>query len=147
MYHCIDWFQKRPVESGKQGTSTKKLKKDKAANATAKAVRQDANTQSMAPRVKPELTLPIMYVEEFLFCFLCICFFCQDMPSKHLQIVNKIELACNLLNLEPTIAWVLILPFTLALLLWLEACGFLFLLSWYFLAGYVTALENLHNRF
>ncbi|XP_021890656.1 transcription initiation factor TFIID subunit 5 [Carica papaya] len=59
----LDESKKRPVESGKQGTSTKKLKKDKAANATAKAVRQDANTQSMAPRVKPELTLPIISTE------------------------------------------------------------------------------------
>ncbi|XP_022729245.1 transcription initiation factor TFIID subunit 5-like [Durio zibethinus] len=59
----VDETKKRSVEGGKQGASTKKLKKDKAINATAKSARPEANTTSTAPRVKPELTLPIMPTE------------------------------------------------------------------------------------
>ncbi|KAK8479291.1 hypothetical protein V6N13_051608 [Hibiscus sabdariffa] len=55
--------KKRSAEGGKQGSSTKKLKKDKAVNATAKSTRLEAKTTSSAPRVKPELTLPIMSTE------------------------------------------------------------------------------------
>ncbi|KAG6410650.1 hypothetical protein SASPL_128715 [Salvia splendens] len=43
----------------KQGTTTKKLKKDKVAGATAKAHRSDSVT---APCVKPELAQPVMYI-------------------------------------------------------------------------------------
>ncbi|GAV59947.1 WD40 domain-containing protein/TFIID_90kDa domain-containing protein [Cephalotus follicularis] len=59
----MDENKKRAVEGGKQGASSKKSKKDKAANATAKAVRPEASTVSMAPRVKPELSLPVMPAE------------------------------------------------------------------------------------
>jgi transcription initiation factor TFIID subunit 5 len=37
------------------------LKKDKAGNATAKVARLETITVSPAPRVKPELALPVMY--------------------------------------------------------------------------------------
>ncbi|KAL5993714.1 hypothetical protein ACLOJK_040972 [Asimina triloba] len=50
-------------EGGKQGNSTKKLKKDKNVSATGKSVRSENNTVSTAPRVKPELTLPVMSAE------------------------------------------------------------------------------------
>ncbi|KAK6237046.1 hypothetical protein SCA6_012383 [Theobroma cacao] len=59
----VDETKKRSVEGGKQGASTKKLKKDKAASATAKSARPEANTTSTAPRVKPELPLPVMPTE------------------------------------------------------------------------------------
>ncbi|KAH9760369.1 transcription initiation factor TFIID subunit 5 [Citrus sinensis] len=59
----IDENKKRPVEGGKQGASIKKLKKDKAINATAKTSRLEANTVSTAPRVKPDLALPVMPTE------------------------------------------------------------------------------------
>lgn len=55
--------QKRSVEGGKQGASMKKSKKDKAINATAKASRPEANTVQVAPRVKSELALPVMYFQ------------------------------------------------------------------------------------
>ncbi|GMI95110.1 TBP-associated factor 5 [Hibiscus trionum] len=55
--------KKRSAEGGKQGSSTKKLKKDKSVNTTAKSARPEAKTTSAAPRVKPELTLPIMSTE------------------------------------------------------------------------------------
>ncbi|KAJ8751676.1 hypothetical protein K2173_025838 [Erythroxylum novogranatense] len=55
--------KKKYVEGGKQGPSAKKLKKDKAANATAKVARPETNATSMAPRVKPELPLPVMPIE------------------------------------------------------------------------------------
>ncbi|XP_021644951.1 transcription initiation factor TFIID subunit 5 isoform X2 [Hevea brasiliensis] len=56
----LDETKKRSVEGGKQGASVKKLKKDKAASATAKVVRPETNTSSIAPRVKSELPLPVM---------------------------------------------------------------------------------------
>lgn len=61
--------QKRTVEGGKQGTSLKKMKKDKVVGATGKASRTEAITVSAAPRVKPELTLPVMYSSESIFFF------------------------------------------------------------------------------
>uniref|UniRef100_A0A2P2MAI1 Uncharacterized protein MANES_16G128700 n=1 Tax=Rhizophora mucronata TaxID=61149 RepID=A0A2P2MAI1_RHIMU len=58
-----DENKKRSAEGVKQGASVKKLKKDKASSATAKSVRHEANTTPMAPRVKPELPLPVMPTE------------------------------------------------------------------------------------
>ncbi|MBA0821074.1 hypothetical protein Goarm_017952 [Gossypium armourianum] len=59
----VDDSKKRSVEGGKQGASTKKLKKDKAVNATAKSARPEAKPTPAAPRVKPELSLPVMYFQ------------------------------------------------------------------------------------
>ncbi|KAK4600620.1 hypothetical protein RGQ29_010320 [Quercus rubra] len=59
----LDENKKRSVEGGKQGTSTKKLKKDKAASATGKTGRSEANAVITAPRVKPELALPVISTE------------------------------------------------------------------------------------
>ncbi|XWS70494.1 hypothetical protein CRYUN_Cryun03dG0052800 [Craigia yunnanensis] len=59
----VDEIKKRSVEGGKQGASTKKLKKDKAVNATAKSARPEAKATSAAPQVKPELPLPVMPTE------------------------------------------------------------------------------------
>ncbi|RVW65264.1 Transcription initiation factor TFIID subunit 5 [Vitis vinifera] len=53
--------KKRSAEGGKQGSSIKKLKKDKVVGAAGKTARPEANAVSMAPRVKPELALPVMY--------------------------------------------------------------------------------------
>ncbi|KAG5244443.1 transcription initiation factor TFIID [Salix suchowensis] len=58
----MDENKKRSMDGGKQAT-IKKSKKDKAASATAKAVRLEANTVPAAPRVKPELPLPVMQAE------------------------------------------------------------------------------------
>ncbi|KAF9616499.1 hypothetical protein IFM89_029796 [Coptis chinensis] len=55
----VDENKKRSGDGGKQGTSVKKLKKDKIVGTTGKSVRSETNTVSMAPRVKPELTLPV----------------------------------------------------------------------------------------
>ncbi|CAA0806841.1 Transcription initiation factor TFIID subunit 5 [Striga hermonthica] len=51
---------KRPVDGGKQGTTLKKQKKDKVAGSVTKANRSDNATVSGAPRVKPELALPVI---------------------------------------------------------------------------------------
>ncbi|KAK9279969.1 hypothetical protein L1049_013653 [Liquidambar formosana] len=51
------------ADGGKQGASIKKLKKDKVVGATGKNVRPEANAVPVAPRVKPELTLPVMPTE------------------------------------------------------------------------------------
>ncbi|KAG5563029.1 hypothetical protein RHGRI_005693 [Rhododendron griersonianum] len=59
----LDESKKRAVEGGKQGASLKKLKKDKVVGSTGKAVRTEVNTVSAAPRVKAELTLPVMPIE------------------------------------------------------------------------------------
>uniref|UniRef100_A0A5B7C3A7 Putative transcription initiation factor TFIID subunit 5 n=1 Tax=Davidia involucrata TaxID=16924 RepID=A0A5B7C3A7_DAVIN len=59
----LEESKKRSVEGGKQGSSLKKLKKDKVVGATGKSVRTEVNTASVAPRVKPELTLPVMPTE------------------------------------------------------------------------------------
>lgn len=53
-------IQKRSVEGGKQGNSIKKLKKEKIVGTTGKSARSETNSITMAPRVKPELTLPVM---------------------------------------------------------------------------------------
>lgn len=55
--------KKRSAEGGKQGSSIKKLKKDKVVGAAGKTARPEANAVSMAPRVKPELALPVMPTE------------------------------------------------------------------------------------
>lgn len=54
------WTQKKSIEGGKQGASIKKQKKDKAVSATMKSARPEATPVPTAPRVKPELTLPVM---------------------------------------------------------------------------------------
>ncbi|KDP33523.1 hypothetical protein JCGZ_07094 [Jatropha curcas] len=59
----MDDAKKRSIEGGKQGASVKKLKKDKAASATAKVARHEPNIASSAPRVKPELPLPVIPTE------------------------------------------------------------------------------------
>ncbi|CAN1243402.1 Transcription initiation factor TFIID subunit 5 [Linum perenne] len=56
----IDDNKKRSAEGGKQGASTKKFKKDKTAGASAKVARPETNAVPAAPRVKPELPLPVM---------------------------------------------------------------------------------------
>ncbi|KAI4316394.1 hypothetical protein L6164_024378 [Bauhinia variegata] len=58
-----DDSKKRSIEGGKQGTSMKKVKKDKAGGATGKTAKHEANTVPTAPRVKPELALPIIPME------------------------------------------------------------------------------------
>lgn len=58
--------QKRSADGGKQGASIKKLKKDKAVNVTGKTARPEANSIPTAPRVKPELALPVMYFQDSL---------------------------------------------------------------------------------
>ena len=69
---CLFLVQKRSVDGGKQGSSIKKLKKDKAASAMGKTGRPEANTVITAPRVKPELALPVMYfLESPVFLFIC----------------------------------------------------------------------------
>uniref|UniRef100_A0A0D9WWN5 TFIID subunit TAF5 NTD2 domain-containing protein n=1 Tax=Leersia perrieri TaxID=77586 RepID=A0A0D9WWN5_9ORYZ len=54
---------KRSSEGGKQGGSHKKTKKDKFVGATGKNMKSETSMVSVAPRVKPELTLPTMSVE------------------------------------------------------------------------------------
>ncbi|KAL5144835.1 Transcription initiation factor TFIID subunit 5 [Glycine soja] len=56
-----DETKKRSIEGGKQGASVKKVKKDKGGSATGKSAKPEANTIPSAPRVKPELPLPVMY--------------------------------------------------------------------------------------
>lgn len=63
--NCINMFsplsvQKKSTDGGKQGPSAKKLKKDKVVSATGKSARAETNAVSVAPRVKAELTLPVM---------------------------------------------------------------------------------------
>ncbi|CAI9767257.1 unnamed protein product [Fraxinus pennsylvanica] len=55
--------KKRSVDGGKGGSTQKKLKKDKVVAATGKASRSESSTATGAPRVKPELTLPIIPTE------------------------------------------------------------------------------------
>ncbi|KAK6127828.1 hypothetical protein DH2020_038430 [Rehmannia glutinosa] len=55
--------KKRSVDGGKQGTTQKKQKKDKVVGATAKVNRSENVAVSGAPRVKPELALPVIPVE------------------------------------------------------------------------------------
>ncbi|KAG5048363.1 hypothetical protein JHK85_009466 [Glycine max] len=57
-----DETKKRSIEGGKQGgASVKKVKKDKGGSATGKSAKPEASTVPAAPRVKPELPLPVMY--------------------------------------------------------------------------------------
>jgi transcription initiation factor TFIID subunit 5 len=53
--------KRKSSEGGKQGGSVKKVKKDKIAGATGKTNKSETSIVSVAPRVKPELTLPVMY--------------------------------------------------------------------------------------
>lgn len=55
--------KRKMVDGGKQGAAIKKVKKDKIAGATGKPSRPEATTASAAPRVKPELPLPVMPIE------------------------------------------------------------------------------------
>jgi len=88
-------LQKRNAEGGKQGASLKKAKKDKLVGATGKNVRTETSMVSVAPRVKPELTLPATYVcnsflviygklsFQFFMCCLLVCLIfpkCQIIP-------------------------------------------------------------------
>ncbi|KAM0973030.1 hypothetical protein ACFX13_016679 [Malus domestica] len=57
-----DENKKKLSEGAKQGASNKKLKKDKAADA-AKSARPEATPVTAVPRVKPELTLPVISAE------------------------------------------------------------------------------------
>ncbi|KAL9313235.1 hypothetical protein ACSQ67_018687 [Phaseolus vulgaris] len=50
-------------ETKQGGGSVKKVKKDKGGNATGKSAKPEANTVPAAPRVKPELPLPIIPTE------------------------------------------------------------------------------------
>ncbi|KAH7510534.1 hypothetical protein FEM48_ZijujUnG0118600 [Ziziphus jujuba var. spinosa] len=61
----LEWDEnkKRSADGGKQGASIKKLKKDKAVNVTGKTARPEANSIPTAPRVKPELALPVIPAE------------------------------------------------------------------------------------
>ncbi|XP_057531482.1 transcription initiation factor TFIID subunit 5 [Amaranthus tricolor] len=52
--------KKRSVDGGKQSAPAKKSKKDKVGGVGGKAARPEPNTPSTAPRVKPELPLPVM---------------------------------------------------------------------------------------
>ncbi|KAK6912509.1 WD40 repeat [Dillenia turbinata] len=61
----VEENKKRTAEGGKQGISLKKIKKEKIAGSTAKNARPDANVV-VAPRVKPELTLPVMYFQNLI---------------------------------------------------------------------------------
>ncbi|KAH1244705.1 hypothetical protein AAZX31_06G059200 [Glycine max] len=58
-----DETKKRSIEGGKQGASVKKVKKDKGGSATGKSAKPEANTIPSAPRVKPELPLPVIPAE------------------------------------------------------------------------------------
>ncbi|XP_057433615.1 transcription initiation factor TFIID subunit 5 [Lotus japonicus] len=58
-----DESKKRSIEVGKQGSSVKKVKKDKGGSATGKNAKPEVNTVPAAPRVKPELSLPIISTE------------------------------------------------------------------------------------
>ncbi|KAL3818476.1 hypothetical protein ACJIZ3_004381 [Penstemon smallii] len=55
--------KKRSVDGGKQGTTLKKMKKDKVGAATAKTSRSESATVYGTPRVKPELALPAIPME------------------------------------------------------------------------------------
>ncbi|XP_042470278.1 transcription initiation factor TFIID subunit 5 [Zingiber officinale] len=55
--------KKRSAGGGKQTAPSKKSKKDKLVAATGKNVRSETSTVAVAPRVKPELTLPVMPME------------------------------------------------------------------------------------
>ncbi|KAG9452193.1 hypothetical protein H6P81_005097 [Aristolochia fimbriata] len=52
--------KKRKGDGGKQGNTSKKLKKEKVVGASGKTVRPEAHSVSMASRVKAELALPVI---------------------------------------------------------------------------------------
>ncbi|KAF7817300.1 transcription initiation factor TFIID subunit 5 [Senna tora] len=58
-----DESKKRSIEGAKQGTSIKKVKKDKGGSTTGKSAKPEAHTVAAAPRVKPELSMPIIPTE------------------------------------------------------------------------------------
>ncbi|XP_014501696.1 transcription initiation factor TFIID subunit 5 [Vigna radiata var. radiata] len=58
-----DETKKRSIEGGKQGGSVKKVKKDKGGSTTGKSAKPEASTVPAAPRVKPELPLPLIPTE------------------------------------------------------------------------------------
>lgn len=58
-----DENKKRSIEVGKQGASSKKMKKDRGGTATGKSAKPEVTTVSAAPRVKAELSLPIIPTE------------------------------------------------------------------------------------
>ncbi|BAT78098.1 hypothetical protein LR48_Vigan04g224800 [Vigna angularis] len=58
-----DETKKRSIEGGKQGGSVKKVKKDKGGSTTGKSAKPEASAVPAAPRVKPELPLPLMPTE------------------------------------------------------------------------------------
>ena len=73
-------IQKRPLDGGKQGIPVKMVKKDKLVNMVGKNVRSETSAVSVAPRVKPELTLPTTYKHDSLTSFspsfsVCILFY------------------------------------------------------------------------
>ncbi|XP_015695333.1 transcription initiation factor TFIID subunit 5-like isoform X5 [Oryza brachyantha] len=55
--------KKRSLEGGKQAGLHKKIKKDKLVGAAGKNMKSETSMVSVAPRVKPELTLPVTSVE------------------------------------------------------------------------------------
>ncbi|XP_078443254.1 TBP-associated factor 5 [Wolffia australiana] len=56
--------KRKSVEGNKQSVSGKKTKKEKVVGALGKTVRSETSTVSVAPRVKPELTLPVTSPDE-----------------------------------------------------------------------------------
>lgn len=71
---AVFMVQKKSAEGGKQGGPLKKLKKDKVGAAAGKGAKGEGDKSATAPRVKPELTLPTMYVFFFV-KFLYLLFF------------------------------------------------------------------------
>lgn len=67
IFTALFCVQKR-FDGGKQGNTNKKMKKDKVVGATAKAHRSESVAVSGAPRVKPELALPAVYVLKITLC-------------------------------------------------------------------------------
>ncbi|KAK4754451.1 hypothetical protein SAY87_002555 [Trapa incisa] len=59
----VDESKKKSTEGSKQNASVKKSKKDKTVGSGGKAMLPEVNTVCVAPRVKPELTLPVMSAE------------------------------------------------------------------------------------
>ncbi|KAG0474278.1 hypothetical protein HPP92_013964 [Vanilla planifolia] len=59
----LDDIKKRSADGGRQGSSSKKLKKDKVVGTVGKCARSETSIISLAPRVKAELALPTMPTE------------------------------------------------------------------------------------
>ncbi|KAG0474273.1 hypothetical protein HPP92_013959 [Vanilla planifolia] len=59
----LDDIKKRCADGGRQGSSSKKLKKDKVVGTVGKCARSETSIISLAPRVKAELALPTMPTE------------------------------------------------------------------------------------